>query len=100
VLKVTGHGVARGFDHVVLRQSDVPICFRVRMGPKKDSRDDDIDCPAGAPLPVAEDPSLHGVDDRLQRALNPAGPDEAAVRAAVAGLRLDPAVHQDFVVQD
>jgi len=100
VLKVTGHGVARGFDNVVLQQRDVPICFRVRMGPKKDSRDDDIDCPAGAPLPVTPDPSLQGVGERLQSVLKPVGPDEAAVRAAVAGLNLDPAIQQDFAVQD
>lgn len=100
VLKVMGHGVARGFDHVVLQQGDVPICFRLRLGPKKDSRDDDIDCPAGAPLPVPKDPSLLGVDGRLQSALNPVGPHEAPVRAAVAGLKLDPAIHQDFAVQD
>lgn len=100
VLKVKGHGVARGFDHVVLQQGDVPICFRLQMGPKKDGRDDDIDCPAGMPLPVLKDPSLRGVDERLQSALNPVGPNEAAVRAAVAGLKLDPAIHQDFTVQD
>jgi hypothetical protein len=40
------------------------------MGPKKDSRDDDIACPAGAPLPVPKDPFMQGVDERLQRALN------------------------------
>ena len=100
ILKVMGHGVARGFDHVVLQQADVPICFRLQMGPKEDSRDDDIDCPAGAPLPVTEDPSLQGVDDRLQKALNPVGPNVAAVRAAVAGLKLYPAIYQDFAVQD
>ena len=100
ILKVTGHSVARGFDQVVLRQGDVPICFRLQMGPKKDSRDDDIDCPAEAPLPVPKDPSLHGVDERLQSALNPVGPNEAAVRSAVAGLKLDPTIHQDFAVQD
>ncbi|WP_412747973.1 hypothetical protein [Krasilnikovia sp. M28-CT-15] len=100
ILKVTGHGVARGFDQVVLHQADVPICFRLQMGPEKDSRDDDIDCPAGTPLPVPKDPSLQGVDERLQSALNPVGPNESAVRAAVAGLKLDPAIHQDFAVQD
>ncbi|MFI6071941.1 hypothetical protein ACIA5C_10165 [Actinoplanes sp. NPDC051343] len=100
VLKVTGHGVARGFDHVVIQQRDVPICFRLRMGPKEDSRDDDINCPAGAPLPVPGDPSLQGVDERLRSVLNPVGPNEAAVRAAVAGLKLDPAIHQDFTAQD
>jgi len=99
-LKVTGHGVATGFDHVVLQQVDVPICFRLQMGPKKDSRDDDIDCPAGAPLPVPKDPSLQGVDQRLQSALNPVGPNQTAVRAAVAGLKLDPAIRQDFAVQN
>jgi hypothetical protein len=100
MLKVTGHGVARGFDHVVLQKSDVPICFRLQMGPKEDNRDDDIDCPAGGPLPVSSDPSLQGVDDRLQSALNPVGPNEAPVRAAVARLKLDPAIYQDFAVQD
>jgi hypothetical protein len=49
---------------------------------------------------VAEDPSLQGVDERLQRVLSPVGPDEAAVRAAVAGLKLDSAIYQDFAVQD
>jgi hypothetical protein len=100
ILKVTGHGVARGFDQVVLRQEDVPICFRLQMGPKDDSRDDDIDCPAAAPLAVPKDPSLQGVDERLESALKPVGPDESAVRAAVAGLKLDPAIRQDFAVQD
>jgi hypothetical protein len=100
VLKVTGHGVERGFDQVVLHERDVPICFRLQMGPKKDSRDDDIDCPAGAPLSVPKDPSLQGVDERLRSALKPVGPNEAAVRAAVAGLRLDPAIHQDFASSD
>jgi hypothetical protein len=99
-LKVTGHGVARGFDDVVLRQSDVPICFRLRMGPKDDSRDDDVDCPAGAPLTVPKDPSLAGVDERLSRVLNPVGPNEPAVRAAVTALNLDPAIRQDFATGD
>ena len=99
-LKVTGHGEARGFDQVVLRQRDLPICFRLQLGPKEDSRDDDVDCPAGAPLPVPQDPSLQGVDERLRNALNPVGPNEAAVRAAVAGLKLDPAIRQDFAVRD
>ncbi|BFU44676.1 hypothetical protein KRMM14A1004_29130 [Krasilnikovia sp. MM14-A1004] len=99
-LKVTGHGVARGFDHVVLQQRDVPVCFRLQMGPEKDTRDDDIDCPAGAAPPVPRDPSLQGVDGRLQSALDPVGPDEAAVRAAVSALKLDPAIHQDFATRD
>jgi hypothetical protein len=85
---------------VVLQPGDVPIWFCLQMGPKKDRRDDDIDCPAGAPLPVAKDPSLQGVDERLQNALNPIAPNESAVRAAVAGPKLDPAIHQDFAVQD
>lgn len=100
VLKVTGHGEARGFDHVVLRSADVPICFRLRMGPKDDGRDDDIECPAGAAISVPADPSLDGVDERLAGVLKPVGPDESAVRAAVARLNLDPAVHRDFATQD
>lgn len=100
ILKVSGHGVARGYDGVVLQRADVPICFRLRMGPKEDDRDDDVDCPAGAPLPVPRDPSLDGVDERLQKALDPVGADEAAVRAAVLGLKLDPAIQRDFAVRD
>ncbi len=99
-LKVTGHGVARGFDQVVLERADVPICFRLQLGPEKDSHDDDIDCPTGAPMSVPRDPSLQGVDERLHNALNPVGPNEAAVRTAVAELELDPAIQQDFAVQD
>ncbi|AEV85484.1 hypothetical protein ACWT_4462 [Actinoplanes sp. SE50] len=99
-LRVTGHGVARGFDQVILQQRDVPICFRLTMGPKDDSRDDDIDCPTGPPLAVPRDPTLDGVDPRLQAALNPVGPDEPAVRAAVAGLKLDPGIRQDFAAHD
>jgi hypothetical protein len=49
---------------------------------------------------LLRDPFLQGVDERLQSALNLVGPNEAAVRAAVAGLKLDPAIHQDFAVQD
>jgi hypothetical protein len=100
VLKVTGHGVVLGADHSVIRQRNIPICFRLQLGPHDDSRDDDIDCPAGTPMPIAQDPSLHGVDDRLQHALDSVGPNEPAVRAAVAGLNLDPAIRQDVVAQD
>ncbi len=100
VLRVTGHGQARGFDGVVLQEADVPICFRLQMGPDEDSRDDDIDCPAGEPLPVTKDPSLVGVDERLQSALSLVEPDEAAVRAAIAGMDLDPAIQQSFAAKD
>lgn len=100
VLKVTGHGVAVGADRSVIAERDVPICFRIQLGPHTDSRDDDIDCPAGNPLPVTKDPSLHGVDDRLESALQSTGPNESAVRAAVAGLKLDPTVRQDIATYD
>jgi hypothetical protein len=100
VLKVTGHGVAIGADHSVIRERNIPICFRLQLGPRDDSRDDDIDCPAGTPVPIARDPSLQGIDDRLQRALDSVAPNEPAVRAAVAGLNLDPAIQQDVVARD
>jgi len=93
-LRVTGHGQAVGRDGSVI-EGDEQICFRLRLGPERDRRDDDIACPVGDPLPVPRDPSLDGVDDRLKRALGSAGPDESAVRSAVAGLGLDPAVTQD-----
>lgn len=100
VLKVTGHGVVIGADRSVIDERDIPICFRLRFDPHDDSRDDDIDCPAGTPVPIARDPSLDGVDDRLQRALDAVGPNETAVRAAVAGLNLDRAIRQEVVAQD
>jgi hypothetical protein len=100
VLKVTGHGVVIGADGSVIRERNSPICFRLQLGPDDDSRDDDIGCPAGKPLSIPQDPSLDGVDDRLQGALDSVRPSESAVRAAVAGLNLDPAIRQDVVAQD
>ncbi|MEU4221039.1 hypothetical protein [Actinoplanes sp. NPDC026623] len=100
VLKVTGKGFATGEDGSVILDRDVPICFRLQLGPDDDSRDDDIDCPVGAPIPTASDPSLDNVDEALRSALKSVGPKESAVRAAVARLRLDPAVKQDVVAQD
>jgi hypothetical protein len=85
VLKVTGDDPGDG-----------PVCFRLQLGPERDRRDDDVPCPSGAPIPIAADPSLQGVDARLQTVLKPAGPHEPAVRAAVARLKLDPAVRQDY----
>ncbi|SCG42353.1 hypothetical protein [Micromonospora humi] len=98
VLRVTGHG--SGVDDWGARvEGTEEVCFRLRLGPKDDDRDDDVDCPAGEPLPVAKDPSLAGLDDRLRRALTGAGPHESKVRAAVAGLKLDPAVRQEIAVE-
>ncbi|MEU4479202.1 hypothetical protein AB0F68_14205 [Micromonospora sp. NPDC023966] len=94
VLRVAGHGQGVNSNGVVV-EGDVEVCFRLRLGPERDSRDDDIDCPAGTPLPIRPDPSLSGVDERLKHALAAAGPDEAPVRAAVDGLGLDPAVHRE-----
>lgn len=100
VLKVTGHGVDKGEDGTVTTEGDVPICFRLQLGPETTDRDNDINCPAGAPLQIAKDPSLDGVDDRLPTALRSAGPHEPAVRAALATLHLDPAIHQDVATQN
>lgn len=90
LLQVTGHGVERGPDGWVIDERDESICFRIQLGPHIDSRDDDIDCPTADPMPVAKDPSLAGVDARLKSALDSVGPNEAAVRAAIADLHLDP----------
>lgn len=100
VLQVTGHGVEIGADGSVIDERDEPICFRIQLGPHDDSRDDDIDCPAANPIPVTKDPSLDGVDGRLKSVLQFAGPHEAAVRAALVGLHLDPAVRQDIAARD
>lgn len=100
VLQVTGHGVEIGADDSVIDERDEPICFRIQLGPDDDSRDDDVDCPAGGSVPVAKDPSLAGVDARLKSALKAAGPDEPAVRAAIVDLQLDPAIRQDVTAKD
>ncbi|SBT41938.1 hypothetical protein [Micromonospora auratinigra] len=95
VLGVVGHGRAYDRRGKLVAEGDERICFRLRLGPHDDRRDDDVECPSGDPLPVTPDPSLDGVDERLTAALAHTDPDEAAVRAAVAGLRLDPAVRQE-----
>jgi hypothetical protein len=95
VLQVAGHGVEIGADGSVIKERDEHICFRLQLGPENDTRDDDIACPTGAPLPVTKDPSLAGIDDRLKSALQSAGSNEDSVRAALAGLQLDPAIRQD-----
>ncbi|PWR10887.1 hypothetical protein DKT68_07605 [Micromonospora acroterricola] len=100
VLQVAGHGVEIGADGSVINERDEQICFRIQLGPENDTRDNDIPCPTGAPVPVTKDPSLAGVDDRLKSALQPAGSNEAAVRAAIVGLRLDPAIRQDIAARE
>ncbi|MFG1841852.1 hypothetical protein ACGFH8_25895 [Micromonospora sp. NPDC049175] len=100
VLRVAGHGVEIGADGSVIDESDEAICFRLRLGPRDDRRDDDIECPPDDPIQVAEDPSLSGVDERLKSALATVGPDEAAVRAAIDGLKLDPAIRTEVTAED
>ncbi|MEV1320381.1 hypothetical protein AB0J14_30400 [Micromonospora arborensis] len=99
VLWVLGHGVEIGADGSVIDERDEPICFRLQLGPHDDRRDDDIECPADDPLQVVQDPSLSGVDERVKSALQAAGPDESAVRAAIADLGLDPAITQEVTAQ-
>ncbi|MGC4749697.1 hypothetical protein ACLQ28_29175 [Micromonospora sp. DT201] len=99
VLRVLGHGVEIGKDGSVIDERDEPICFRLQLGPDDDSRDDDVDCPAGHPPTVTKDPSLRGVDERLKSALQAAGPDESAIRRAIADLSLDPAIAQEVTAQ-
>lgn len=100
VLQVVGHGVEIGADGSVIKERDEQICFRIQLGPEDDTRDDDIACPTEAAVPVTKDPSLDGVDDRLKHALQSAGSNEAAVRAAIVGLQLDPAIRQDVAARD
>ncbi|RKR85965.1 hypothetical protein BDK92_0183 [Micromonospora pisi] len=100
VLQVIGHAEGETPDGLRIGKHDEPICFRIQLGPDDDSRDDDIDCPAGPPVPVTKDPTLRGVDDLLKSALESVGPDEAAVRVAIAGLELDPAIEQKVAVRD
>ncbi|MEH0934464.1 hypothetical protein [Micromonospora psammae] len=100
VLQVTGHGVEIGADRSVINESDEQICFRIQLGPENDTRDDDIVCPTGDPVPVTKDPTLAGVDGRLTSALQSAGSNAAAVRAAVVGLQLDPAIRQDVAARE
>ncbi|MBM7489168.1 hypothetical protein JOD64_000390 [Micromonospora luteifusca] len=99
VLRVMGHGVEIGADGSVIDERDEPICFRLQLGPHDDRRDDDIECPADDPLQVVQDPSLSGVDERVKSALQAVGPDESAVRAAIADLGLDPAIVQEVTAQ-
>jgi hypothetical protein len=99
IVRVTGRGVKRGADGSVIAERDEEICFKLQLGPHSDTVDADIKCQKGDPLPLAEDPSLGGVDDRLKNALNAVDPNEAAVRRAIAGLKLDPAVRQDVAAQ-
>ncbi|MET8089812.1 hypothetical protein [Micromonospora sp. NPDC005220] len=100
VLRVMGHGLEIGADGSVIDERDEPICFRLQLGPDDDSRDDDIECPVDDPLQVTQDPSLDGVDDRLKSALQAAGPDESAVRAAIDDLKLDPAIVPEVTAKD
>ncbi|CCH16466.1 hypothetical protein [Micromonospora lupini] len=95
VLRVTGHGQGfRGNGHA--DKGDEVVCFRFKLGPKRDSRDDGVDCPAGDPLPIQKDPTLDGLDGRLKETLGAAGPDEARIRKAVDAVGLDPAVRREF----
>ncbi|MEU8179140.1 hypothetical protein AB0B85_31690 [Micromonospora sp. NPDC049044] len=100
VLRVAGHGVEIGADGSVIDERDEAICFRLQLGPRDDSRDDDIECPPNDPLQVAQDPSLDGVDDRLKNALEAVDPDGTAVRTAIDDLKLDPAIVVDVSAED
>lgn len=100
IVKVAGHGVQHGADGSVIAQRDEDICFKLQLGPKSDTVEADIKCQPGDPLPIAKDPSLDGVDDQLSAALQGVEPNEAAVRRAIASLKLDPAIRQDVAVHD
>jgi hypothetical protein len=100
VLRVSGSGEEIGADGSVIDRRDELICFRVQLGPDDDSRDDDVDCPPGEPLTIATDPSLSGVDERLERRLRAAGPTEPEVVAAVEALALDPGIQRDIAARD
>lgn len=102
VLSIAGQSHWQSGVTLVLKvtaEHDEPICYRLQLGPEADRRYDDVACPAGAPLTVGKDPTLDGVDSRLETVLKPVGPHEAAARAAVARLKLDPAIRQDYAAQ-
>lgn len=78
-------------------------CFELRFNPRTEWDDEprEVPCPRGGPLTFKPWPKTPEIpDERLQKAL-PRVPhggraEEAKVRAAVASLRLDPAVRSEF----
>lgn len=94
------HGTATRYDNdgQPSGQLDLPVCFRFVYDsePAKALRGE-VTCPAAAPLTVAKDPQLPaGIEDRLRQVLpTGSGVTETAVRRALDGLDLDPAVRRD-----
>ncbi|GAA3943881.1 hypothetical protein GCM10023085_27360 [Actinomadura viridis] len=97
--------VARGWPSP--EEMTVKRCFGLRIRPDRewDETPGRVRCPSGEPLafaPPPKDPEIPS--ERLEKVLPrvPAGGtvDEAKVRAAVARLRLDPAVHTEFGTRD
>ncbi|GAA2546306.1 hypothetical protein GCM10010435_14430 [Winogradskya consettensis] len=98
-VRIPGDGIEKGWDGYTIKTSHELICFHFHLGPDDDTRSDDVPCPPSAPLQIAKDPDLTGVDDRLKTALTNRL-DESQVRAAVTALNLDPAIRQDFASAD
>ncbi|GAA2507810.1 hypothetical protein [Winogradskya humida] len=98
-VRIPADGIEKGWDGYTIKTSHELICFHFHLGPDDDTRTDDVPCPPSAPLQIAKDPDLTGVDDRLKAALTGRA-DEPKVRAAVAALNLDPAIRQDFASGD
>ncbi|MFI5931535.1 hypothetical protein [Actinoplanes sp. NPDC051494] len=92
ILRVPGNGHEEGYDGVTIKRATELICFRLNQGPDDDTRDDDIPCPGTPALPVPQNASLTGADDRIKAALTGIKPAEQPARTALGRLHLDPAV--------
>lgn len=85
----------------------VKYCFRMRFSTAGEFRrygTRQVACPSGAPLtfepwPKTPDIPVEKLEKALPRVPAGGGADEAKVRAAVASLRLDPAIQREFAAE-
>jgi hypothetical protein len=98
VVRVEGSASTSSGQDVTVRR-----CFELRIGVRTewDATPKDVECPAHPPLTYAPRPKAPEIpNERLEKALPrvPLGGtvNEAKVRAAVEGLRVDPAIHSEF----
>ncbi|MCM0676050.1 hypothetical protein NCC78_15320 [Micromonospora phytophila] len=76
----------------------LPFCFQLSWGTDvTDDRVDEVPCPGTSPVRVSTDPALPGDVDETLHARLPTGAaaTEAAVRAVVDGIALEPGVRRD-----
>lgn len=104
VIRTSGTGRAGWSDSEPVT---VQRCFALRISPSSEWDDDppEVRCPRGEPLKFKPWPKTPDIpSERLAKALprvpaDAGGADEAKVRAAVASLRLDPAIRVEFKTQ-